>query len=103
MRALVGERRCGGIERFDSRLCVQVQDGSLEDEAEQAGALEVNAVGGEPGGDIAVGFLDGVAVFEVLDQEGIVLDDGGDVFGAVDVAVKAVEHGVSAAAGAILL
>jgi hypothetical protein len=89
--------------RLDGGFAVQVEDGSLEDEAEQAGALEVDAVGGEAGGDIGVGALDCVAVVEVLDEEWIVLDDGGSVAGAVDVAVKVVEHRVRAAAFAGLL
>jgi hypothetical protein len=39
----------------------------------------------------------------MLDEEGVVFDDGGNVVGAMDVAHVVIEHGVSLAAGAILL
>ena len=60
-------------------------------------------VAGEAGGYVGEGFADGGVVVESLDEEGIVLDDGGDVVGAVVVAHVLVVHGGGAAAGSILL
>jgi len=60
-------------------------------------------VAGEAVGDVAVGFLDGGVRVEVLDEEHVVLDDGGNLVGAVRVAHVLVVHGHGMAAGAVLL
>ena len=60
-------------------------------------------VAGEAGGYVGEGLADRGAVIECLDEEGIVLDHGGDVVGAVVVAHVLVVHGGGPAAGSILL
>jgi len=81
----------------------EVGGGNLEGVEEEACASEVHAVAGEACGDVGEGFLDGGAVVEALDEEGIVLDDSGDGVGAVLVAHVLVLHGEGVAAGATLL
>jgi len=81
----------------------EVGGGDLEGLEQEAGAFEVDLVAGEAGGDVADGFLDGVAVGEVLDEEGVVFEDGADVFGAVLVAHEFVVHGAVAAAVAVVV
>jgi hypothetical protein len=81
----------------------EVGGGDLEGLEQEAGALEVDVVAGEAGGDVADGLLDGVAAGKVFDEEWIVFKDGGDVVGAVLVAHELVVHGAAAAAGAVLL
>ena len=80
----------------------EVAHGVVDGLQEELGALEVHVVAGEAGGDLAEGALDGFAGVEVLEQEGIVLDDGGDVVGAVVEAHDLVVHGGGAAAGPVL-
>lgn len=80
----------------------EVGGGELEDVEEETGALEVDLVCGEAGGDVGESLLDGVAGAEVEDLEGVVLDDGRDGFGAVGVAEELVVHGAGAAAAAVL-
>jgi hypothetical protein len=80
----------------------EVGGGDLEGVEEESCALEVDAVAGEACGDVGEGFLEGGAMVEVLDEEGFVLDDGGDVLAAVVVAHVVVVHGGGAAAGAVL-
>ena len=60
-------------------------------------------IAGEAGGDIGEGLLDGGLVVEALDEERVVLNDGGDVVGTVVVAHVLVVHGGGPAAGAVLL
>jgi hypothetical protein len=57
-------------------------------------------IAGEAGGDVGESTLDCVVVVEGGDEEGIVLDDGRDVVGAVVVAHVLVVHGGGAAADA---
>jgi hypothetical protein len=80
----------------------EVGAGDLDGPEQEAGAFEVDVVAGEAGGDQADGVLDGGAVVEVIEQEGVVLDDGGDVVGTVLVAHELVVHGGVAATGAVL-
>ncbi len=75
----------------------------MEDVADEAGALEVDAVGGEAGGGGGEGGLDGGAVVEVGDVEGLVFDDGRDGAVAVAEAHVVVVHGVGAAAAAVVV
>jgi hypothetical protein len=70
---------------------------------EEGGSFEVDAVGGEAGGDGGEGGEDGVAGEQGFDEEGLVLDDGGDVFGAVVEAHELVVHGGGAAAVAVFV
>ena len=97
---------CGGSGRrlgCGAGVGWQVGGGDLEGLEEQAGALEIDVVAGQAGGDVGEGFLDGGAVVEAFDEEGVVLDDGGYVVGAVVVAHVLVVHGGGAAAGAVLV
>jgi hypothetical protein len=80
----------------------EVGAGYLEVLDEERGSLEVDVVAGETGGGVGEGFLDGGAVVEVDDLEGVVLDDGGDLVVAVLVAHVLVVHGDGAAADAVL-
>jgi hypothetical protein len=59
-------------------------------------------VAGEAGGGVGERLLDGGAVVEVGDFERVVLEDGGDVVGAVLEAHHLVVHGGGAAADAVL-
>ena len=81
----------------------EVGGGGLKGVEEEACAFEVDAVAGEAGGDLSEGFLEGGAIVEVLDEEGLVLDDGGDVLTTVVMAHVLVVHGGGAAAGTVLL
>jgi hypothetical protein len=92
----------GGVEGLVGRGG-EVAQGVLEDESEQAGAFEVDAVAGQAGGDAEQGALDVVAGVEAIDEERIVLDDGHDDVVAVDVAHVLVLHGGGAAADAGLV
>jgi hypothetical protein len=74
----------------------------LEDVGEEAGSFEVHAVGGEQGGEVAEGLLDGVAGEGGGDLEGLVFDDRRDDFVAMGVAHVVVVHGGGAAAAAVL-
>jgi hypothetical protein len=82
----------------------EVARGGAEQGDEQLGALEVDVVAGEAGGDVAEGLLDGFVGVEAVDEEHVVLDHGDDVVGAVGVAHVVVlhGHGHGAAAGAVL-
>ena len=97
----------GGVGGFGGGVGVavvggEVGAGDLDGLEQEAGAFEVDVVAGEAGGDQADGVLDGGAVVEVIEQEGVVLDDGGDVVGTVLVAHELVVHGGVAATGAVL-
>jgi hypothetical protein len=81
----------------------EVGGGGLEVLDQERGSLEVDVVAGEAGGGVGQGFLDGGAVVEVEDLEGVVLEDGGNVVGAVLEAHHLVVHGDGAAADALLL
>jgi len=81
----------------------EVGDGDLEGLEEQAGPLEIHAVAGETGRNLGDGVLDGGAVVEALDEEWVVLDDGGNVVVVVGVAHVLVVHGGAPTAGAIFL
>jgi hypothetical protein len=70
---------------------------------QQAGALEVHVIAGEAGGELAEGALDGGAVVEVLEQEGVVFEHREDGVGTVVVAHQLAVHGDGAAAGAVLV
>jgi len=80
----------------------EVAHGAVDGLEQESGSLEVHAVAGEAGGDVAEGALDGVSGVEVFDEEGVVFDDGADVVGAVVVAEELVVHGGGAAAGSVL-
>jgi hypothetical protein len=73
-----------------------------EDLDEEVGALEVHAIAGELAGDLAESALDVGAGVEILEQEGLVFDDGEDDVGPVLVAHHLAVHGDGAAAGAVL-
>jgi hypothetical protein len=60
-------------------------------------------IGGEAGGNLGEGVLDGGAVVEAGEFVGVVLDDGGDVLVAVVEAHDFVVHGASAATLAVLV
>ena len=98
---MVGDER-GGVEGLVG-CGGEVAQGVLQDEAEQAGAFEVDAVAGQARGDGQQGALDVVAGVEAVDEERIVLDDGHDDVVAVDVAHVLVLHGGGAAADAGLV
>jgi hypothetical protein len=59
-------------------------------------------IAGEAGGDVQKDLLDGFVGVEIIDEEHVVLDHGGDVVGAVGVAHVIVLHGHGAAAGAVV-
>jgi hypothetical protein len=82
---------------------VEVLQGTLQVVADEAGAAEVHAVGGEAGDDFEVGALDVVAGVEAVDEEGLIGDDGGDVVVVVGVAHVVVVHGDGAATDAGLV
>ena len=79
----------------------EVGRGELEAVEEGAGAFGVHGVGGEAGENVADGDLDGGAVLNAVEGEGLVGEDGGHVFGPVVVAGVLVAHGVGAAAVAV--
>ena len=81
----------------------EVAGGAAAGGDEELGALEIDVVAGQAVGDVAVGFLDGRVGVEILDEEHVVLDDGGDLVGAMRVAHVLVVHGHGAAAGSVLL
>jgi hypothetical protein len=81
----------------------EVARGGAEEGDEELGALEVDVVAGEAGGDVQKDLLDGGVGVEIVDEEHVVLDHGGDVVGAVGVAHVVVLHGHGAAAGAVVL
>ena len=85
------------------RWSAEVGGGDLDGLEEEAGSLEVDVVAGEAGGDVGESFLDGGPVVEALDEEWVVLEDGGDVVGAVVVAHVLVVHGGGATAGAVVV
>src|ERR1035441_7284183 len=63
----------------------EVARGGAEEGDEQLGALEVDVIAGEAGGDVAEGLLDGGVGVEIVDEEHVVLDHGEDVVGAVEI------------------
>jgi len=75
----------------------------LEDVGEEAGSFEVHSVGGEQGGQVSKGELDGVAGEGGGDLEGLVLVDGWDGVDAVGEAHVVVVHGLGAAAPSVLI
>ncbi len=81
----------------------EVAGGAAAGGDEELGAFEVDVIAGEAMSDVAVGFLDGSVRVEVLDEEHVVLDDGGDLVGTVGVTHVLVVHGHGAAAGSVLL
>jgi hypothetical protein len=81
----------------------EVAGGDLEDVGEESVALEVHAVRGEAGGEVSEGLLDGGAVGEVRDLEGLVFVDGRDDVVAVGEAHVVVVHGLGAAAAAVVV
>ena len=84
--------------------CVaEVAGGAAAGGDEELGAFEVDVVAGQAVGDVAVGFLDGGVRIEILDEEHVVLDDGGNLVGTVGVAHVLVVHGHGVAAGSVLL
>jgi hypothetical protein len=90
---------CGGGGTF---FCGEVVVGEGEVLEEEAGSAVVDAVAGETAGDLGDGLLEVVAGGEVVEEEGLVLDDGGDVVGAVVEAHVVVVHGGASAAPAVL-
>jgi hypothetical protein len=82
-------------------LAGEVGGGELEGLDEERGSFEVDVVAGEAGGEFGEGVLDAVAVGEGFDEEGVVLDDGGDVVAAVVEAHVLVVHGGGSAAAAV--
>ena len=81
----------------------QVGGGDLEDVGEEACSLEIHAVGGEQGGKVSEGELDGVAGEGGGDLEGLVFVDGWDDFVAVGEAHVVVVHGAGAAAATVVV
>jgi hypothetical protein len=79
----------------------EVGAGYLEVLDQEGGSLEVDVVAGETGGGVGESALDGGAVVQVGDVEGIVLEDGGDVVGTVLETHDLVVHGGGAAADAV--
>ena len=75
----------------------------MEDVGEEAGSFEVHAVGGEQGGQVSEGELDGVAGEVGGDVEGLVLVDGWDGVDSVGKAHVVVVHGLGAAAASVLV
>ena len=98
----VGGEASGGDGGLIAFVGVEVGGGDLEIVKEQAGALEIHAVAGQAGGDVGKRFLERGAVVEVLDEEGIVLDDGRNVVVAMLVADVLVVHGELAALDAVV-
>jgi hypothetical protein len=93
----------GGGRRWCGDAVGEVAGGDLEDVGEESGALEVHAVRGEAGGEVSEGLLDGGAVGEVRDLEGLVFVDGRDDVVAVGEAHVVVVHGLGAAAAAVVV
>ena len=82
---------------------MEVCGGDLEDVGEEACSFEIHAVGGEQGGQVSEGELDGVAGEGGGDVEGLVLVDGRDGVDAVGEAHVVVVHGLGAAAASVLV
>ena len=85
------------------RLGAERGGGDLDGLEQECGALEVDVVAGQAGGYVCQGLLDGGLVVEALDQEWVVLDDGGDVVGTVVIAHVLVVHGTGSATGSVLV
>ena len=79
----------------------EVGAGYLKILDQERSSLEVDVVAGEACGGVGEGALDGGAVVEVGDLEGVVLDDGGDVVGTVLEAHVLVVHGGGSAADSL--
>ena len=97
---LGGHGGCGGAV---GGCVAEVAGGAAAGGDEELGAFEVDVVAGEAVGDVTVGLLDGGVRVEIFDEEHVVLDDGGDLVGAVRVAHVFVVHGHGMAAGSVLL
>ena len=82
---------------------MEVGGGDLEDVGEETGSLEVHTIGGEQGGEVSQGLLDGVAGECGGDVEGLVFVDGRDGVDAVGEAHVIVVHGLGAAAASVLV
>ncbi|HEX3572191.1 MAG TPA: hypothetical protein VHU44_15335 [Acidobacteriaceae bacterium] len=93
----------GGRSGFWGWRGCEVAACDLEDVGEESGSLEVHAVVGEQGGEIAEGLLDGGVVVEVGDVERLVFDDGRNDGVAMGEAHEVVVHGAGAAAAAVFV
>jgi hypothetical protein len=102
----VGGELLSGAGEWAGTACLfvggEIGGGDLEVLDQECGSLEVDMVAGEAGGRVGESFLDGGPVVKMLDEERVVLDDGGNVVRAMLVAHVLVVHGGSPAASAVL-
>jgi hypothetical protein len=92
--------RRAGVVGCSGGRSIKIGGGDLQGIDDQAGALEIDAIAGEPGGHVGERLLDDNRARKVDDLEGLILDDGRDGVVAVGETHVVVVHGAGTAAAA---